>query len=160
MTPKSITLRFGLRYLPKRVPTRNFISGLLSEIPEGNTRQNREKSFGSVYFRGSPNGHFKGDFKPKNHFFREFDPMRFPKRSESVEIVFTDPDLGFLLATDEQKRPSPRLYMSKSGFFGLNRLENESKIDFFGIDFLSPKSARNLISGVFWRFWAPTAHQG
>ena len=81
--------------------------------------------------------------------------MRFPKRSESVEIVFTDPDLGFLLATDEQKRPSLRLYMSKSGFFGLNRLENESKIDFFGIDFLSPKSARNLISGFFGGFGSP-----
>ena len=33
-------------------------------------------------------------FIDKIGFFRESDPFRFPKRSETVEIVFTDPDLG------------------------------------------------------------------
>ena len=39
-------------------------------------------------------------FIDKIGFFRESDPFRFSKRSETVEIVFTDPDLGGLRATD------------------------------------------------------------
>ena len=63
-------------------------------------------------------------FIDKIGFFRESDPFRFPKRSETVEIVFTDPDLGGLRATDQQKVNSIRLHTAKSRFLGHFRLEN------------------------------------
>ena len=63
-------------------------------------------------------------FIDKIGFFRQSDPFRFPKCSETVEIVFTDPDLGGLRATDRQKVNFIRLYRAKSRFLGHFMVKN------------------------------------
>ena len=58
-------------------------------------------------FSTSKGSNFEGPkmtiFIDKIGFFRESDPFRFPKRSETVEIVFFDPDLGGLVQQIDKK---------------------------------------------------------
>ena len=69
-------------------------------------------------FRGSLEAKLNFSASPKAifGFFRVSGMTQFLKRSKSVEIVFTDPDLGYLLATDEKKWTFLRLYRRKSDF--------------------------------------------
>ena len=51
-------------------------------------------------------------------FFRVSGLTQFFSGPESVEIVFTDPDLGVMGAYSGQKRHYPRLLRGKIEFFG------------------------------------------
>ena len=61
---------------------------------------------------------FSASPKGKIGFFRVSGPTQFFSGPESVEIGFTDPDLGIMGAYSGQKRHYPRLLRGKIGFFG------------------------------------------
>ena len=82
--------------------------------------QNRGKK---VSIRGSLEAKlgFSAYIKVKIGFFRVSGPTQFFSGPESVEIVFTDPDLGLVCAKSGQKSRYLRLLIAKIGFLGFSK---------------------------------------